>query len=149
VDQSKVFGVVITPSFATNVAASWDLVAAGVEEVLLEWVARHLPMLRQRVAALKTFFLAKPWYLAHMMSLPASWAKRFHGVVCDFLWKVRLESLTFKELHSPVSKGRLRLSTISTRVQVLLTKQACHRLAGGCNPAYWVGLCLRDSILAS
>jgi hypothetical protein len=43
VDQAQVFGVMIMPSFAASVATSWDLVAAGVERVLMEWAARHPP----------------------------------------------------------------------------------------------------------
>jgi hypothetical protein len=36
VDQAKVLGMVVTPVFATSVSASWELVASGVERVLLE-----------------------------------------------------------------------------------------------------------------
>ncbi len=45
VDQAMVFGVAITPAFTTTVASSWDLVAAGVERVLLEVAAPCLPVL--------------------------------------------------------------------------------------------------------
>ncbi len=47
VDQAKVLGVVVTPVFATSVSASWEMVASGVERVLLEWpLAACLPFAR-------------------------------------------------------------------------------------------------------
>jgi hypothetical protein len=152
VDQAKVLGVMVTPVFAASVAASWELVAAGVERVLLEWAARRLPTLRQRARALETFALSKAWYLAQIIPMPPAVANRLRRAVSDFLWKGRLERLAFDELHSPFSEGGLRLSAIAARAQALLAKQACHRLAGGGNPAahiaYWVGLRLRGRLPA-
>jgi hypothetical protein len=140
----------VTPVFATSVSASWELVAAGVERVLLEWAARRLPTLRQRARALETFALSKVWYLAQIIPMPPAVADRLRRAVSDFLWKGRLERLAFDELHSPLGEGGLRLSAIATRAQALLAKQACHRLAGGGNPAahiaYWVGLRLRGPL---
>jgi hypothetical protein len=125
----------VTPVFATSVSASWELVAAGVERVLLEWAARRLPTLRQRARALETFALSRAWYLAQIIPMPPAVASRLRRAVSDFLWKGRLERLALDELHSPLAEGGLRLSAIATRAQALLAKQACHRLAGGGNPA--------------
>jgi hypothetical protein len=83
----------VTPVFAASVAASWDLVAAGVERVLLEWAARRLPTLRHRARALETFALSKAWYLAQIIPMPPAVASRLRRAVSDFLWKGRLERL--------------------------------------------------------
>jgi hypothetical protein len=146
VDQAKVLGVVVTPVCTTSVSASWELVVAGVERVLLEWAARRLPTLRRRARALDTFALSKAWYLAQILPMPATVAIRLCRAVSDFLWRGRMEHLAFEELHSPFSEGGLRLSTIDTRAQAL-AKQACHRLAAA-HIVYWMGLRLRDHLPA-
>jgi hypothetical protein len=96
--------------------------------------------------------LSKAWYLAQILPMPPAVANRLRRAVSDFLWKGRLERLAFDELHSPIAEGGLHLSAITTRAQALLAKQACHRLAGGGNPAghiaYWVGLRLRGRLPA-
>ncbi len=130
--------------------ASWELVATGVERVLLEWATSHLPTLLQRARALEAFALSKVWYLAQILPMPTGIASHLRRVVTEFFWNGRLERLAFEVLHLPVSEGGLHLSAVSARAQALLVKQACHRLAGGGNPAahiaYCVGLCLRDCL---
>ncbi len=110
------------------------------------------PTLRQRAAAVETFAVSKAWYLAQILPLPSSAAARLRRAISDFLWKGRLERLAHEELHIPFSEGSLCLSSISSRAQALLAKQACHRLAAGGRPArhlaYWIGLRLRPYLPA-
>ncbi len=146
------YGVVIAPQFAATLAASWDLVIGGNEKVLRDWATRHLPTLRQRAAAVETFAVAKAWYLAQILPLPSAAAARLRRAIIDFLWNGCLEWLAHEELHIPFSEGGLRLSSIPSRAQALLAKQACHRLAAGGRPArhlaYWIGLRLRPYLPA-
>jgi hypothetical protein len=134
VQHAKVYGVLVGPQFSVTIAASWDFVIGGIEKVLRELTARRLPTLRQRAAALEAFAVSKAWYLAQILPLPAAAATRLRRAVGDFLWRGRLERLALEELHIPFSEGGLRLSSIATRAQALLAKQACHRLAGGGAP---------------
>jgi hypothetical protein len=143
-----VYGVLVAPQFSATLAACWDFVIGGIEKVLRELTARRLPTLRQQAVALETFAVSKAWYLAQILPLPATAATRLRCAVGDFLWRGCLERLSHEELHIPFSEGGLRLSSIATRAQALLAKQACHRLAGGGGRparhlAYWIGLRLR------
>jgi hypothetical protein len=106
VDQAKVLGVMVTPVFATSVSASWELVTAGVERVLLEWAARRLPTLRQRARALETFALSKVWYLAQIIPMPSAVASRLRRAVSDFLWKGRLECPRLRRASFAACGGR-------------------------------------------
>jgi hypothetical protein len=63
-EQAKVYGVVGAPQFSATLATSWDLVIGGIERVLREWAAGHLPTLCQQAAALETFAVSKAWSLA-------------------------------------------------------------------------------------
>jgi hypothetical protein len=79
-------GVLVTPIFvatiAATVAAYWDLVAAGVERVLLEWAACRLPTLCQWAKALESFALSKAWHLVQILSMSAVFATMQFAISC-------------------------------------------------------------------
>jgi hypothetical protein len=54
-----VSGVMIMPTFATMVAASWDLFATSMGRVLLERTARRIPTQFLIVGAVESFILPK------------------------------------------------------------------------------------------
>jgi hypothetical protein len=98
------------------------------------------------------FAVYKACYLGQILPLPNSAAAHLLSAIDDFLWKGRLEQLAHEELHIPFSEGGLCLSSMASRAQVLLAKQACRRLARGGRPArhltYLIGLRLRPYLPA-
>jgi hypothetical protein len=88
VDQANVCGVLVTHSFAVTLATSWDLVAAGVERVLMEWGACCLHILPKRMAALASFAFPETWYMARILFMPAAYARRLCRVECNFCLSV-------------------------------------------------------------
>ncbi len=148
VKVAKVYGVSFTANTRGTVQASWDRVIAGIENVLRQWTARHLPTLLQRSPVLETFALSKAWYMAQILEFPAHFVGRLKRAAGDFLWRGHLERLAYDELHRPLSQGGLRLSCPASRAESLLAKQTLHLLAAGGRPAshlaYWMGQRIRD-----
>ncbi len=148
VQVAKVYGVSFTADSGGTVQASWDRVLTGIEGVLRQWTARHLPTLLQRSQVLEVFALSKAWYMAQILPLPASFVGRLKRAAGGFLWRGHLERLAYDELHRPLSQGGLHLSCPASRAEALLGKQTLHLIANGGRAAghlaYWLGQRVRD-----
>ena len=140
----KLYGVHFAPDFPTTLQLSWDHTVSGLEATLRMWASRSLPFLAQRRQILHSYALSKLWYLAQILPLPKASLKRILSAASVFLWKGRLERLSWNETIAPLRAGGLGVASIETRARALLAKQACHRLAAGGRPrthlSYWIGL---------
>ncbi len=125
----------MAPQFTVSLAASWELMIGGMEWVLHELT--HPPTLHPPPAGCchQIVCCAKCLVLSQSLPLPDSEVGLLCLAVGDFLWQGCLEHLVHEELYIPLSKGRLRLSSILTRAQALMAKQACQFLVAG-----WVGV---------
>ena len=115
-----------------------------VEKTLNLWKGRDLPTLTLLKQALEVYTLSKVWYAAQIVPLPRQLVGRLQAAAGSLLWRGRLERLKWDELENPVMEGGIGLVNIQARAEVLLVKQACHRLGGGGAPEahlrYWLGL---------
>lgn len=150
VTSAKLYGIDISADPKATINLTWERVTAKVEATINMWKPRILPTLLLRRQALEIFALSKVWYFAQILPLPEKYTTRLKAAAGALLWKGRLERLKWDELLNPASQGGIGLVDIQSRAQALLAKQACHRLAGGGNPAlhlqYWIGLTLRREL---
>ena len=150
VDQLKVLGVWLYPSYNQIVGQNYAKLVANLKKCLLEWGCRILSSLKQRVEVIHTFALSKLWYIAQILPLPQKQLLEIESAVRRFLWKDSHEQPTLDTLKNPGKKGGLGLVDIGSKAEALLSRTALRlvhsppqssyfRLA-----AYYFGISLRS-----
>jgi hypothetical protein len=150
VNSLKIFGIVFHPTLSETITASWNLRKDKYSKCLLSWQSRNLPTLSMRVKVLKTYAMPILWYIAQVLPLPGNASDEMERMTRTFLWRGRLEKLTYEELFNEEKQGGLGLPSIATRANALFITQLCRVLkidsAYRDHLSYWIGLSLRIQI---
>ena len=101
----------------------------GFQKTIFSWRLGLLSTLQQSVTVIQTFALSKVWYVAQVLPLPSSVAKKMDSLISAFIFQGRHERLKLTELQNPPSKGGLGLTCVSTKAECLLLRQSLRILA--------------------
>ena len=128
VDEMKIFGFTVCPTYQNTLEKTWARVVQGFEKVLFSWQSRQLETLSQRVEVAKVFALSKLYYVAQVLPLPAKQRKRVESSLSKFIFRGRHKRLK-GEIENSIEQGSLGLPNIAVKADSLLTKQMCRMIS--------------------
>ena len=150
VEEMKVFGFLIYPTYQETLQKTWEKVVSGFEKVLFSWQSRSLETLSQKVEVAKIFALSKLYYVAQVLPLPSKFSTRIESSLSKFIFRGRHERLMLSELENDCEQGGLGLPNISIKADSLLLKQTLRMLSlpnedSFRHLGYWLGAFLTDN----
>ena len=151
VKEIKVFGVFIMNSYNDLQKRNWNYRFEKFEQSVLSWSPRVLETIFQRVEVVRTFALSRIFYLASILPLPATIARKIEKVIGKFLWSAsgKILRIALEELKNPAEKGGCGLVCIKSMAQSLLLSQFLRLLKSEDSKSvshvgYWIGELLGD-----
>ena len=129
VTEVKLLGFVVCARYQETSQRTWEVVVRSFERTLYAWGSRTLPTLQQRVTVLQRFALSKLWYVAQLLPLPSSVAKKIESKMSSFIFQGRPERLKLSEIENSSENGGLGLTCVVTKSECLLLRQSLRVLA--------------------
>ena len=114
VKEIKVFGVFIMNSYTELLRRNWSYRFDKFEQAILSWSPRVLDTIFQRVEVVRTFALSRIFYVASILPLPATTARKIEQVIGKFLWSAsgRILRIALDELKNTPEKGGVAWSAL-------------------------------------
>ena len=144
VQQLKVLGLTLSPSFHTTLKLTWQERIAKFKTACILWSSRSLPTLHQRATAINTYMTNKLSYHASVLPLPKKYQLQLETQVRRFLFRgmIIMGKLKLEELAHPVSEGGIGLVNIQRKCSSLYIKQVMRMLSrrqsGWRHLSYWL-----------
>lgn len=150
-DEIKIFGIFFKNSYRSMVKKNWDYRYGKFMNSIRSWFSRSGLLLQARINILKTFALSRVYYIASVLPLPKTTAKKFEGSIGNFIWKSSgwVLRVAQDELKNDPKKGGLNLVCLTSMAKSLLLSQFLRLLKGVYSKAvshvgYWIGDSLAD-----
>ena len=125
VKEVKIFGIFVMNSYRGLLKRNWDYRFKKFEDAILSWSLRSLESLFQRVEVVKTFALSRVIYVASVLPLSKTMARKFEKVIGKFLWNFsgKVLRVPMNELKLSRLKGGLGLTCICSAAKSLKVSQ--------------------------
>ena len=151
VKEVKIFGIFVMNSYRGLLKRNWDYRFKKFEDAILSWSLRSLESLFQRVEVVKTFALSRVIYVASVLPLSKTMARKFEKVIGKFLWNFsgKVLRVPMNELKLSRLKGGLGLTCICSAAKSLKVSQILKLLQSGDLKSikhidFWIGEVLQD-----
>ena len=151
VGEIKVFGIFICDSYRSLIKRNWDFRFENFVAAIRSWSPRVLETLLQRVEVLKLFAFSRVYYVASVLPITETMAKKFEKEVGKFLWNAsgKVLRVSLEELQNCPEKGGLGLPCLRNRNKALMLSQLLRLLKSRDRKSlghvgYWLGELLGD-----
>ena len=132
------------------VKKNWDYRFGKFQSCVLSWSSKFLPSLKARVEVLNIFALSRVYYLASILPISKSMARKFDTVLGKFIWGAGwLLRVALDEVKLKPEKGGLNLCCVLRMSNSLLISQFLRLLKSSddrsvAHVSYWIGDTLSD-----
>ena len=149
--EIKVFGIFLLNSYMDTLKRNWEFRFRKFKQAVYSWSSRFLEHLSQRVEVLKVFALSRVYYVASVLPLSKTFAKKFEKLMGQFVWSMsgKILRVSINEVKLPVNRGGLGLTCILSMSESLLLTQLLRLLKYGDQKSifhvgFWLGEVLSD-----
>ena len=133
-------------SYRDIIKLNWEHRYKKFSDIVYSWNNRVLETLSQRIEVLRMFGLSRVYYIASILPLGTTMAKKFESLMGKFIWNFsgKLLRISMEDLKNPKLSGGLKLPCISNMASALLTSQCVRLIRSGDSKTlrhleFWLG----------
>ena len=150
VEEMKLFGIYIKDSYRSIIKRNWEYRFLKISNCVKSWSSKYLPSLKARAQILNIFALSRVFYVASILPMSKTMAKKFESVMGKFIWNSSgwFLRVAIEEVKNRTEKGGLGLICVLRMCKSLLLSQFLRLLKSShYNSVYHVAFWIGDSLV--
>jgi hypothetical protein len=121
-DEVKILGVVFHKNTVQTIERNWALRTRTIQIQAREMYSRDLG-LQQRLQYVHIFLLARGWYLAQILPVPANAIRQINTIINYFIWKGHIFKVQISTMLRPKQEGGWGLVNVEAKGKALHYKR--------------------------